>query len=905
MHKLNILSHILCLLLLAIVLSACSDQLDADRHVIPDSDCTITLHLKASELTRSSESDKSENVIKSLYVGFYPATASENEPATAWLPVEFTNSVEERATVALKLTPQLISSLFNNTDGATCKFYVLANATNVPENSSIEDMKSYEIVSPFDTQDVQDSFLMSSSGVVTYQKNSSKASGNGDLTRVAAKINLNLQIPSRIVINEDSETEKEVWTLAADKDIRVRINNGVKSAKVDPSGVLGDLGGLGGLGGGDLDELGGLGDMSDPEPSLTSDFYSGAERVISKIGEGDYPYIMDVPFYTYPNEWDEFNPETVKTTLTLVIPWHKEGDQANQSTDYYYQVPVTDEDVTSIDSNNHYIINLKVDMLGSVFNEETSEIEASYVIVPWGDAQVGVDLNNIRFLDVNPKEYTFNNTSTLSIPFYTSHPAEISDITMYYQRFNYPNNNTGGVIDIAINKEQIDRSTTTSSLSATKQICEYDIVRDPVSKMMTIQIKHPMIVWNPVEKNGSSVSLTQSGTLDDLDQKKKAIYKYVFPETDIQKAYYPYKFEVTVRHIDDHSYSESVVIYQYPGMYIVDDKCDPGKYFALNTDYALTEPPSLVDYGYVFINSEAFLYDGKTAWKNPSANFYSNPFTDVNNHPTTREYVDGYLSSLLGGMRPWVEPSGNEENVNNYNMYVINMTQLSASDVDSYGNRYVIGDPRSHFINNELYGETLTEDNTEASSVWCHAAKALYNNQEKRTLRYYYPTDETDVTKMMVAPRLRISSSYGFVRSQEQLCDKSVVRRRAATYQERGFPAGRWRLPTYGELSFICRLSAQKKIPTLFKTGYRYMTAQGVFLINDDGIPVAPENASEDIYLPNPEWTGSEWSISGQRGCNVRPVYDEWYWDEIDQGSISDGNGGYIYTLGDMPIKRN
>lgn len=76
-------------------------------------------------------------------------------------------------------------------------------------------------------------------------------------------------------------------------------------------------------------------------------------------------------------------------------------------------------------------------------------------------------------------------------------------------------------------------------------------------------------------------------------------------------------------------------------------------------------------------------------------------------------------------------------------------------------------------------------------------------------------------------------------------------------------------------------------IPILFSSGAYYLSAQGYVYIN-----------------PN---EGSQLTTTDRPGRSnvVRCVYDEWYWEDDADYTISpDGRGRYTYTLGDMP-KRN
>ena len=108
---------------------------------------------------------------------------------------------------------------------------------------------------------------------------------------------------------------------------------------------------------------------------------------------------------------------------------------------------------------------------------------------------------------------------------------------------------------------------------------------------------------------------------------------------------------------------------------------------------------------------------------------------------------------------------------------------------------------------------------------------------------------------------------------------REMAEKRCASYQEDGYPAGRWRMPTFAEAKFIYTLSLNGKIPALFNTGSNYWCAHGDFLPNNNG----------EVKL-NP--TGNATSI--------RCVYDEWYWGS-EPAALKDQNGKDLFTWGDYP----
>ena len=184
----------------------------------------------------------------------------------------------------------------------------------------------------------------------------------------------------------------------------------------------------------------------------------------------------------------------------------------------------------------------------------------------------------------------------------------------------------------------------------------------------------------------------------------------------------------------------------------------------------------------------------------------------------------------------------NGENTNP-NRYIISVSALDT--VSSY----IIGDPRKSTVDNL---------NTEFAT----APTMKYTGDTRdRALTYYHPTVETSASEKMISPQFMIASSYGVTNP----VSKDEARMRCATYQEDGYPAGRWRLPTQAEIQYIVQLSAWGIIPTLFGTegsnnATKYWSANGA-------VNVTPA-------------TGTVESSSSTDNGPVRCVYDTWYWTD-------------------------
>ena len=220
---------------------------------------------------------------------------------------------------------------------------------------------------------------------------------------------------------------------------------------------------------------------------------------------------------------------------------------------------------------------------------------------------------------------------------------------------------------------------------------------------------------------------------------------------------------------------------------------------------------------------------------------------------TKFDYVHGNLAS-----------SGSNSNPN---MYVITATALDFTLIN--GAKAIIGDPRSSTEDNKL-GRT---DNTWTvnTSYWNWTTNSITT---QRRLSYYYAGTADDASKNTIAPQFRTNSAYGQTGGNSYTIDQA--KQRCATYQEGGYPAGRWRLPTSAELEFITKLCALGVLPPFFGDTNNYWSATDLFLFDLDEGTVTLNN-----------------SATTKRYC--RCVYDSWYWDPIDAAAGNDHSTKTFY----------
>ncbi len=193
------------------------------------------------------------------------------------------------------------------------------------------------------------------------------------------------------------------------------------------------------------------------------------------------------------------------------------------------------------------------------------------------------------------------------------------------------------------------------------------------------------------------------------------------------------------------------------------------------------------------------------------------PIYIIGNRSTANVYVDGknYNNGRCdyGSVTNPTNVDGSGTNKNR-NIYMIHVSSLSDG-------KYSIGDVRQR-----------TPDKLSVSG-----------------LTNYYPTEKHAAGVYMLSPNFIIASSYG----KTTAVSYANAQKRCATYQESGYPAGRWRIPTEGEIMFVIGLSDNKVFPPLFNG--EYWAASGRAYSQDDNGFVNE--------------TGTTF---------VRCVYDIWYW---------------------------
>ena len=290
----------------------------------------------------------------------------------------------------------------------------------------------------------------------------------------------------------------------------------------------------------------------------------------------------------------------------------------------------------------------------------------------------------------------------------------------------------------------------------------------------------------------------------------------------------PYTYTIVLQLANDNvgQYDKTLKVTQYPPLYIT------------NTDTFISS------------NSPANVFVNGTSATSSRTKVWDNSGQTTNNNITTT-YQPHYLGSVEPNTSavPSFDPNASNQNPN---IYSVTTTILKFTPViNGAPFETVLGDPRAAATNE--YSTILTGGNSGGG------------------LTNYRPTDPD--AQNVISPKFISASSYGKTYSVSY----EGARRRCAAYQESGYPAGRWRLPTKAEILFLQKLNTDDKIPKLYGTSQTAAYwAAGHLLFVKDG-----DNKDSFITANDSDASGGTNAVTynGISGY-VRCVYDTWYWGD-------------------------
>ena len=725
-------------------LTACTDSSDE----LVQKGNEITLKLINHEMSRSAgEPDLNENLIKNADIFFFAYDATTQGPTGNCLYHHQENDLGDDG---VQTEHEFSISANNFTDKTSYYIYAIANLEIANGyKGTIGDLKALTATPISVTtgenvnNGIQDHFVMDGFNDTFKYTKGMDGTTTIPLTRSAAKITLTVSVASSVTVGGATFTPQT-------SAMKVRMINGEKNGVVNGEATT--------------------------SGTLTTDYYS--------IDQATKTH--SVPFYSYPTNTIGEN----ACYLELMIPWDSSNGTVNNN--YYYIIPietdVNSKPITKLERNHHYIVDVNVSILGSL-REEPVTLNPKFLVKEWNTVALDADLKNYRYLWVqepaNGEYWVMNNTTTLEIPYASSHDCERTIV-----------------------------SCTQKSLYS----ADYDEE------------------WGNNDFSSTNINANFYCALLD----GKIVYKHNLDNnyTSSDFDFTPYDIIITIKHVNDQNniddeLSETIIIKQYPAIYAEADE---------NSDYNNDDNKN-GNNGYVFVNG----YQQQTD-DNLKVDFFLSA-TGINGLETTD--------------------------------YSPNMYTFTVTSVD--GTEYIIGDPRE---------KNYTYDDTDA--VWAES-DALHDGNSDRELKYYYGTDSSIKTRNMISPKFRLASAYGVLYTVTDVTNGSdkleSLKKRCASYQEDGYPAGRWRLPTEAEFKFILMQVNRNPayLPPMYIKSHNYWCAHGLGQVDGNG-NVTMNYVTEAFYY---DYRGTK------TGYSTRCVYDEWYW-----GSDPALTEKSTFTWGDEPITR-
>lgn len=833
------------------------------------------------------EGDMGENYIKTVDIFFYKeATQNANPNATPTYHLYKANAnVNERWTMSDAVTDALLKQIFDSeelTSGLKCTAYAVVNyspasGSSFADNATRAQIRQSVKASTFNTVDAnadgipQECFVMEGETELqlSIQGGRKYASATISVYRAASKIRLEVTVPDDIVVNGVPDGNGFNWKPLPDQMSTVLVHGvrkGIVCAKDDDYTY--DFAGS---------------DNYFAEASDANLWSTYGHRLVAtgdkmdstdptvKIGT-KYEHVT--PMYSYPTlDWK--NTPANETYLTLILPWQRE-DMVNEFKNTYYQIPIavnpTDPEYR-LKHNRYYRMEVEVGILGSFELEDKVQLYPStYIILDWSvkkedqtSTTSPVSMSQTAYLAVASHTETLDNENSRDVGYASSH-----DVTVTVEKIEY--------LDYSQKQIRLARITPAQP----NRIYYYTDFTDDGNGSYTVSGTG---TYETV--NGIYASYSATATVD--------------TETDATN--------VTFSHtIDPAAMFTSVKVFVNISNGVVEDE---QIVFTQNPPIRIESHQSN---GVVFVNqirnntSTDNIYTSANDWigsLNESSAAASITATGTNTNPNVYSIkISSFSASqtyILGDPRVstpnnnmgHTDASWSGSSETHYSTtatgnpgeesgtFYFNYSEYSANSFIQRATPETVTRNASNGPGYYNWGSYTSEANAYAGSdgyyYWREGSWPSYTYYRTRYyftgyrytivdgLTNYYPTNSTG-TENMIAPEILIASSYGKTSYSNMTLERAAMR--CALYQEDGYPAGRWRLPTFSEVKFIMELSTAGKIPTLFQMDkpdwVGYWCANGKVVADNSG----------NILLQTPG------NYTNSSNTAPRCVYDLWYWGE-------------------------
>lgn len=413
----RVASYIKSLILGVLAASVC-----ACNEVDPENNSAgITLDVLATPATKADKVGEdlyNENQINSIHYFFY----SKGDHSQAILYGNQTGlNVKGQASVRVNMDEGTVNNILFPRPENKCDVFIIVNlpsGTEIPTDTSLENLKAIALSADFTSTNKQSSFVMQGLGeaVIIDRKQTLAASGTIPVARVASKLTVGVIVPPKYELKDNNDVVQETW-IPQPEGLKVVLHKGKNTATIG----------------------------AEPQPVGSNHFIS-SEQMFSDgtlpgvaLSTGDRAFACKSPFYTYPEIWDLGDDDAPYLAITL--PWSLDDGSGSYSfQDCYYKVLLNG---TSLEANNWYNVNVRLGVLGS-FTEKDPQIEiqdnyVTYYVEDWTEALtdnenimmniVQAEIKGAQYLVVPTTSYTLYNQNSVAIPFSSSHECEIVDVT--------------------------------------------------------------------------------------------------------------------------------------------------------------------------------------------------------------------------------------------------------------------------------------------------------------------------------------------------------------------------------------------------------------------------------------------------------------------------------------------
>lgn len=843
------------ILLFALAAACCLTGCTREDAVETAGNGDVIIRLEVDGLETKSAANADENYVESLQVLVFKDVNAA--PAKHLTPV---------ITAGAGPFEQSYASVtafggFTTDELKTATVFAVANySTSLSSVTSLADAKAKAVnadgflENTAEGWDVKDAprFVMTAQGSFTMGTgtDAGKAVANLTLRRLASKVSIGITYASLdpenpITTEDEANKTKTVWTPMTEGNVRVYLANAVNNGKLE-------------------------GYADTPVRFTYTDNHPEGEGTLSSA-----------PFYTYPTTWNTDSDDA--PYIKIIQPWSYttvkyEGTSASPTNpvvvdqnvvELYYKVVFPG--ITSLAPNTWYKPTVTLNVLGGESNRNMVELSTTgFDILPWGSVSSSggelsaIEIEPAKYIAVEREHTIVNNGGTVSIKYVASgattltvekiHKMSYGDNTMI-EREIYPTK------DANVRDNYVGAGGTGSIASGSSS--------DP---------------WFG-NSYGTDLEKPNEGVIT-----LKHALSTTF--TDDEFAARPYEYHLKL-HLDsegaDTSLDKDFYITQNPALLVEGDISDGyvnvNDHVTFKTDgtiwgtanYVFTapsycRPDAMQTTGYYLGTTTS---NGKNIkihniFHDPNTSAYYFKYSGSPNFNTNHSFNRQWNACNLGLVATYVYLPDYASNKCEYRI----IASFSSKD------GYYIMDPRikaadleteDNFLYKTINYSTIKNGSTErAYSPFSDVDDA--ENAIHKAVKKYSPTKRVGAEKM-IAPEIMVASSYG--RTTEVFYEGAVLR--CASYQEDGYPAGRWRVPTEAEIELLVELSNYHAIPNLFAG--EYFASSGRFY----------HSANETFYSTsgsnkNPGVTYDDFRHS------VRCVYDTWYWGREPVAGLKTGS---------------